>query len=81
MEYLLDDAKKKGEIRCQESAKYLFECEIGGKNALGTMLNRLDEEYGGNRNIESFHIAIQLKDNIATSAEVLDLDKSSKSGD
>jgi hypothetical protein len=78
MEYLVDDAKKKGEIRCQESAKYLFECEIGGKNALGIMLNRLDEAYSGNRNIESFHIAIQLKDNIATSADVLDLEKGPK---
>jgi hypothetical protein len=75
MEYLTDEAKKKGEIKCPDDAKYLFECEIGGKSALTVILNRLDEAYGGHGNIELFHIVMWLKDNIAISAEVLDLDQ------
>ena len=59
----LEDAKKKGEIKAPEGDGYLFQCEIEGKNALGVMLNRLDEAYGGNRNIELFHVAIFLNDN------------------
>lgn len=71
MEYLIAEANRKGEIKRPEGAEYLFQCEIGGKNAFTVMLNRLDAEYGGNKNISSFHVVIRLKDNIATSVEVL----------
>lgn len=72
MEYLIADAKNKGEIERPEGAEYLFECKIGEKNAFTVILNRLDDVYGGNKNISSFHVSIQLKNNIATSANVLD---------
>lgn len=78
MRYLIAEANRKGEIKRPEGVEYLLECEIGGKNALGVLLSRLDETYGGNRNIESFRVSIGLKDNIATWAKVLQLDKSSK---
>lgn len=78
MKYLIAEANRKKEIEYPNGAKYLFECEIGGKSALSIILNRLDDAYGGNRNIELFHVTIGLKDNIAVWAKVLDLDKSSK---
>jgi uncharacterized Zn finger protein len=70
MNCLIAEANRKEEIKCPNDAKYLFECEICGKNALSVILNRLNEEYGRNRNIDSFDVAIQLKDNVAISAEV-----------
>lgn len=71
MESLIAEAKGKGEIKCPDDAEYLFECEIGGKNALDVVLNRLDEAYGENKNVLSFHVAIRLKDDVAMSAKVL----------
>lgn len=71
MEYLIAEANRKGEIESPDGAKYLFECEIDGKNAFTTILKRLDDAYGGNKNIESFNVAIKLKNNVAISAEVL----------
>jgi len=76
MKYLIAEANRKGEIKRPDGAKYLIECEIGGKNAFGVLMSRLDETCGGNRNIESFHVSIRLKDNIAISAEVLQLERS-----
>jgi hypothetical protein len=78
MKYLIAEANRKKEIEYQDGAKYLFEGEIGGKSALSIMLNRLDDAYGGNRNIELFHVTIQFKDNVAISAEVSDLNKDAK---
>lgn len=63
MDDLIKDANKKGEIKVPEGDGYLFQCEIEGKSALGVMLNRLDEAYGGNSNIELFHVAISLNEN------------------
>jgi hypothetical protein len=78
MKYLIAEANRKKEIEYPDGAKYLFECEIGGESALSAILNRLGEAYGGNRNIELFHVTIGLKDNIAVWAKVSDLDKCSK---
>ena len=72
MDQLIEDAQKKGEVKVPEGAKYLFECEINGQDALGVMLKRLDEEYDGNRDVELFEVAITLNDdNIPISAEVV----------
>lgn len=73
MKYLIAEANRKEEIKCPEGAEYLFECEIDGKKALDVILNRLHEAYGGNGNIELFHVTIGLKDNIAIWAKALDL--------
>lgn len=78
MSYLIAEANRKKEMECPDGAKYLFECEIEGKSALSVILNRLDEVYGGNRNIELFYVVVQLKDNIAVWAKVLDSSKNSK---
>jgi len=70
MDELIQEARDKGRLKCPEEAKYLFECEINGKDALGVILRKLDKVYGGNRNIEVFEVTIRLdKDNIAVSAE------------
>lgn len=68
MDELIQEANDKKEIKIPEGEgeregemhRYLFECEIDGKDALKVMLNRLDEAYGGNRNIELFEVAIFL---------------------
>lgn len=62
MDDLIEDAKKKGEIKAPEGGEYLFQCEIEGKNALGVMLKRLYGVYDDNRNIESFEVAIWLNE-------------------
>ncbi len=72
MNELVQEAKNKGEIEAPEGAKYLFECEIDGKDALGVILKRLDDIYGGNRNIVLFEVAITLNhDNIPIFAEAI----------
>lgn len=61
MDDLIKDAKKKGEIKAPEGGGgLLFQCQIDGKSALGVILKRLDDAYGGNRNIELFEVAIWL---------------------
>jgi programmed cell death protein 5 len=62
MDDLIEDAKKKGEIKAPEGGRYLFQCEIEGKSALGVILKRLDDIYDGNRNIELFEVAIWLNE-------------------
>jgi hypothetical protein len=62
MDDLIKDAKRKGEIKVPEGGEYLFQCEIEGKNALGVILKRLDDIYGGNKNIEIFDVAIWLNE-------------------
>lgn len=70
MDELIQEARDEGKLKCPEGAKYLFECEIGGKDALGVILRKLDKVYGGNRNIELFDVVITLDDNnVAVSAE------------
>lgn len=65
MDDLINDAKKKGEIKVPEGCEYLFQCEIDGKSALGVILKRLDDAYDGNKNVDSFDVAIWLnEDNI-----------------
>jgi hypothetical protein len=61
MDDLIKNAKKKGEIKTPEGGE-LFQSEIEGKSALGVMLKRLDDTYGGNRNIELFEVAIWLNE-------------------
>ena len=75
---LLQEAKNKGEIKIPEGAEFLIECEIDGKGALGVILDRLDKVYGGNKNIELFHVAITLSDNnVPMSAETIGEEKQS----
>lgn len=64
MDKLVQEAKNKGEIKVPEGdePKHLFEYEIDGKSALWVILRRLDDVYGGNRNIELFDVAITLND-------------------
>jgi len=64
MDELIQEANDKKEIKVPEGEgpKYLFNCEIDGKNAFGVMLNRLDKVYGGNKNIDSFKVAIFLNE-------------------
>lgn len=70
MEELIEDAKNRGELNCPEKAKFLVECKIGEKDALGVILERLNEIYDGNRDIELFEVAIFLdKDYISIAAD------------
>lgn len=64
MDELIQEAKNKKEIKVPdgEGPKYLIECEIGDRGALGVILDRLDDAYGGNRNIELFNVAIFLNE-------------------
>ena len=74
MDELIQEAKNKNEIKCpeREGPKYLIECDINGESALGVILNRLEDAYGGNRNIELFEIAIWLdKDYMPIVADVI----------
>ena len=71
MEELISEARKKGEIKAPEGAKFLMECEIDGENALSVMLNRLGDAYNGNRDIEIFEVAIFLKDNTPIAADAI----------
>lgn len=75
MRELVQEAKNKGEIKVPEGeeSKYLFECEIDEKDALSVISQRLDDIYGGNRNIELFDVAITIGDNnVAISVEPIE---------
>ena len=74
MEELIQEAKNKMEIKVPEGEgpKYLFECQINREDALKIISNRLDDAYGGNRNIELFEVAIWLdKDYISIAADII----------
>lgn len=69
MKELVKDAKDKKELECPDGTKYLIECKIGDKDALGVILDRMEEIYG-NRYIELFEIAIFInKDNMPIAAD------------
>lgn len=74
---LIDDAKKKGEIKDPDGSGYLFRCQIDGKSALGVILKRLDDAYDGNRNIDLFEVAIWLNEKNVPMAvdQIIKLDK------
>lgn len=62
MEDLINEAKKKGEIKAPEGCEYLIQCEIDGKSALDVILKRLDDAYDGNKNVDLFEVAIWLNE-------------------
>lgn len=73
---LVHEAENKGRLKCSEGAKYLFECDIDGENAIEVISRILDKVYGGNRNIELFDVAIILNDkNVPIYAEIMGEEK------
>ena len=79
MEELIQEANDKKEIKAPEGEepRHLFECQINGEDAFRVILNRLDDAYGGDRNIEMFDVAIWLdKDYIPMAVDlIVDMNK------
>ena len=79
MEELIQEANDKKEVKTPkgEGPRHLFECQINGEDALRVILNRLNDAYGGDRNIEMFDVAIWLdKDYIPMAVDlIVDMNK------
>ncbi len=72
MSELIDEAREKGELKCPEGSKYLFECEINGEDAFRVISKRLDDAYNGDKDIELFDVAIFIdKNGVPISADVI----------
>lgn len=76
MSELIDEARKKGELKCSEDSKYLFECEINGEDAFRVISKRLDNTYNGDKNIELFDVAIFIdKDGVPIAADIIKMNE------